>query len=259
MTIIQDHEIAGRMPLLTTENRRKTVAKLKNQTRRVMKPQPPGWTKRIERHSDGVWVAYQDTMGQRIGKCPYRVGDIRVMCEPLESVFDPNHSEHIAFYSDDSEQVVSSADGGFHPLWWRWKRDYLTSVHMPNEAGRYLYRITGVKAERLQDISEEDAIAEGIRIEWRDVNGNNIYGSCGQMGFGHSDQANSAVGAFAYLWDSINAKPKRSKHNPYTGQQEQCYVSYPWEDIRETREKNGLPWYVIGNPWNFAYSYEAVE
>ena len=42
----------------------------KTQTRRVVK-NIPEWTKRVEMHHDYTWVAYQDTMGQSIGKCPY--------------------------------------------------------------------------------------------------------------------------------------------------------------------------------------------
>lgn len=35
---------------------------------------------------------------------------------------------------------------------------------MPEIAARYFIKITGVKAERLQDISEEDCLLEGIKI-----------------------------------------------------------------------------------------------
>ena len=67
--------------------------------------------------------------------------------------------------------------------------------------------------------------------------------------------------SFGELWNSLHLKPKKAKTNPYTGKRESCYVSYPWEDIRETREKNGLKWYVIGNPWvwKLKFSFEGAK
>lgn len=38
------------------------------------------------------------------------------------------------------------------------------SIHMPKEAARVFLRVTGVRVERLQDITDEQAIAEGINI-----------------------------------------------------------------------------------------------
>jgi len=69
---------------------------------------------------------------------------------------------------------------------WRWKRNTISSMFMPKVAVRIWLEITGVRVERVQEISEEDALAEGVETN----RGNG--GKCRRD--------------FAMLWDSINAK-----------------------------------------------------
>lgn len=70
------------------------------------------------------------------------------------------------------------------------------SIHMPRWASRILLEITGVRVERLNAISEEDARAEGI-----------IDGGCLNCGepepCGCANPEPDATDAFAYLWQSI--------------------------------------------------------
>ncbi len=81
----------------------------------------------------------------------------------------------------------------------RWR----PSIHMPKWAARIWLEVTGVRVERLQDISEDDAIAEGVRrhqswggaISYR-VDGLDLKGY----------QTFKASDAFCALWDSLNAK-----------------------------------------------------
>ncbi len=42
-----------------------------------------------------------------------------------------------------------------------WKRGWKPSIHMPKEAARLFLRVTDVRAERLQEITKEAALAEG--------------------------------------------------------------------------------------------------
>ena len=79
------------------------------------------------------------------------------------------------------------------------------SIHMPRWASRITLEVTGVRVERLQDISEADAYAEGIEqtdfIEEAE----------------HQEPATGAPpGRYAYraLWESING-PDSWTANPW--------------------------------------------
>jgi hypothetical protein len=72
------------------------------------------------------------------------------------------------------------------------------SIHMPRWASRITLEVTGVRVERLQDITDYDARAEGVEL--------------GKLvpGLVNGEPAQVAVFdprfAFAFLWDSINGK-----------------------------------------------------
>jgi hypothetical protein len=83
-------------------------------------------------------------------------------------------------------------------------------IHLPRWASRLLLEITDVRVERLQDISEEDAIAEGL-YAW-DGHGKRYYG------IQHADVwETDPRKTFARLWDSINGKKHPWSSNPYVG------------------------------------------
>ena len=63
----------------------------------------------------------------------------------------------LAFRADGEE--FEDADG------WLWEPKWMPSIHMPKELARIWLEITGVRLERIQDISEADALAEGARFE----------------------------------------------------------------------------------------------
>ncbi|WP_323067222.1 hypothetical protein [Klebsiella quasipneumoniae] len=84
------------------------------------------------------------------------------------------------------------------------------SIHMPKAASRILLEITGVRVERLNAISEEDAEAEGIDMEA-------LYDSqdCYDCIADHNMTGRPTVtGAFKYLWESIYGE-EGWKSNPW--------------------------------------------
>lgn len=72
--------------------------------------------------------------------------------------------------------------------------EWRPSIHMPRWACRITLRVTDVRVERLQDISEADALAEGVAIDK-----GHAYAVAGHEEWVHK----TARGCFATLWDSI--------------------------------------------------------
>ena len=65
-----------------------------------------------------------------------------------------------------------------------WDSRFRQGMHMPRWASRMTLIVTDVRVQRLQDISEEDAIAEGV---------------------GHEPPGRPAIVQYLGLWDSLNA------------------------------------------------------
>jgi hypothetical protein len=75
---------------------------------------------------------------------------------------------------------------------WSWR----SPIHMPRRASRITLEIIGVRVERLQDISEDDAIAE-------------------LGGKAHPNGVVNTVGHFQEKWDEINGKSHPWESNPW--------------------------------------------
>lgn len=120
---------------------------------------------------------------------------------------DPDdwHVIHRATCEPHFEQPWRDEDGNEHRPPWK------PSIFMPRWASRITLEVTGVRVERLQDITEEDARAEGVNPSDAAV----VFEDAGNGLNQRQDMANTARGAFACLWDSINGKRAPWASNPW--------------------------------------------
>ena len=88
------------------------------------------------------------------------------------------YSGHVIYAADGANEWAGDDDGGGEP-----RSAWHPSIHMPRAACRILLEITDVRVERLQDISEDQAKAEGVRLytdhaelgDWWHVEGIETY------------------------------------------------------------------------------------
>jgi hypothetical protein len=206
--------------LFNTEMVRAILEGRKTMTRRVVKPQPDS-----VRRSAFVQSGFETCHGYEI-KIPYKPGDTLWVRETWNTTDDcglyppwPSTGKHYMYLADapESEEAKNA----------RWR----PSIHMPREAARLFLTVKNVRVERLQEILCNDMLAEGCIPE-------KVTG--GQWQQWQRDY-------FKPLWNSIYSKPKAVIDHETL--EVTHYVSYPWENIQETREYKGKPWLVVGNPW----------
>lgn len=174
----------------------------KTQTRRVLKVQPPESCTFAGFYSVPLTGAFQcrlqgnETLHtQKIGYAP---GDRLWVRETWAKVGDEQDDIHAcpdmripAYYRADMVD----------PERQRWR----PSIFMPRWASRLTLAVTDVRVQRLQDISEDDARAEGVEP---------YTPTC-------PDDDTPAADAFMDLWDSLNADRAPWDSNPWI-----CAVSF---------------------------------
>ena len=155
--------------LFSGEMVRALVAGRKTQTRRVVK-----YSRRPVQGADGVWY---DADGIHPGvplRFPYGAPGDRLWVRETFSVTDD------ALYLRADGEEFEGPDGDHVEPKWK------PSIHMPRWASRLTLEVVAVRVERLQDISEADALAEGVTLR------------------GSTRFENEARLAFKQLWESIN-------------------------------------------------------
>ena len=205
----------GKPILFTQKNRAASVAGTKTQTRRVINLPDGEWIySDINDKGDHLFVKadWQERSGSItdhtiIIKARYSVGEIVWMQEPYQiqrghpgDSTDAFRRGLIGLYLDDGtafEKEITSAE------WNKWVfRKYpsrnTSARFMYKSLTRHFFEITGIRVERVQDISEADAKAEGCQPE--DVR-------CrGLMNSGAWQTFSLYKAGFKSLWNSINEK-----------------------------------------------------
>lgn len=209
----------------------------KTQTRRIIKPQPKNhdhldyvgaeWKNELPDYinsesttneyycrlcGDGVTMS-----GHSIYKSKYQVGDILWVKEMYYAYgmwlknghtksgkqkwrfFDTTLTGFEYHYFDNPPDTI--LPNTKREIYGWFKR---SSLFMPYKAARIFLKVTNIKVERLQDISNEDAIAEGV--------GSGFQMNAGWPDYEHIENGictltqDTAEMSYASLWESINGK-----------------------------------------------------
>lgn len=98
------------------------------------------------------------------------------------------------------------------------QRKWRTPLFMPRWASRMTLEVVEARLQRLQDISEDDAIAEGAR-QWPDVPDPHSCGQGSRWSMGAPTSTEQCLGtarlAYANAWDRLNAKRAAWASNPW--------------------------------------------
>ena len=142
--------------LFNTEMVRAILDGRKSCTRRVEKPQPTAryGAQCIKPPYQPGDILYVRETWERF-ECWNCEGDERGNCpkEPQKSVFDKTCGCYMYRATDEIY-----GDARWHP-----------SIHMPKEAARIWLKVTGVRVERLQEITSEQISREGVEVEYPHV------------------------------------------------------------------------------------------
>lgn len=173
----------------------------KTQTRRMIKPGSVRENIASEAAEDLELKGWETFRGRddalNAAKPAFGVGDLLWVREAIAPrYFDDGKPAYRADWTPGAAEVAKE------PRW-------TPSIHMPRWASRITLNVTGVKVERLQDISEDDAIAEGIAPNPVQV-GTWIDYPEGSSAAGWINPR----GSFRSLWESIH-KPGSWEANPW--------------------------------------------
>ena len=177
----------------------------KSCTRRLVRFLPgknPNWTGYIKDEN----MLYNGSNKPCIKEAPISAGDILYVRETVWQKVSPtlSVSGESGIHWIPSYKYVASGEEPEENEIGKWiKRP---SIHMPKEAARIRLKVTDVRIERLQNMTEEDYIKEGISPSYcKDCNAPFGCDCCPDEGYNEVD-------AFAELWDSTIKKTELDKY-----------------------------------------------
>lgn len=220
----------------------------KTQTRRVVK-----WNKKIENPKLG-FTAFCDERefavrgvhengqyGESLFNAPICKGDVLWVRETWEKMINGHNEEYFVYKADDYFEKPCE----------KWK----PSIFMPKEACRLFLEVTKVRLERLHDIKEFDAIAEGIDSFYNELFKETRYrdyyhgkrrdrdfdaypNTAKSIGYSHYGgnpwpDWRDPIASFSSLWESINAKKQSWDSNPWVWVYEFKQVEKPFDFITD--------------------------
>ena len=199
---------------------RAILAGTKTQTRRIVKPQPHAAhnPQHAEARAAGwVWMAHDDRPGYSFAtgdfRCPYGQPGDRLWVRETWYFEGTDMMRHGRTHSTQDGVVRYLADGARRTINTRWeaverwmtrKPQNRPGIHMPRWASRITLEVTAVRVERLQDISEADAMSEGAPPSHPSID--RISREYGYPDF--------PLSWYAQLWDHING-PGSWEANPW--------------------------------------------
>lgn len=196
--------IKSRPILFNSEMVRAILAGRKTQTRRVIKPQPPGYLtsrgKPEEMYpNSGIWGFYAGNENARACRsedtlcCPYgAAGGLLWVRETWGVNKDYDNLSPTMVWVATNGDTKSCVDYKATPRNEDWTGKWRQSIHMPRWASRINLGIKNIRIERIQDITEEDAWQEGIQDRM------------GKETPLKGELLPVSVHAFASLWEKIN-------------------------------------------------------
>ena len=174
--------------LFNTEMVRANLEGRKSCTRRIVKGFIPndakwGYTAFTPKGCISCRGTFADGYGEKFFKLLYQTGDILYVRETFIQA-----AAHTFWYKADDKAWMSK------DLLWK------PSIHMPKEAARIWLKVTNARVERLQEITEDGCIAEGIYpSNCRGCNATFGCDTCPHEGYDEVDE-------FADLWNSTIKK-----------------------------------------------------